>query len=205
MYGYEIVWCVNNMLVGLLCYEARLEQFDHFNLVSKWPLYLYLLKFPMNGIFLWFERCLRALGFVKRSRAWPLGTKLIHLSHQMSTRTLCSCMVSIFMKLRKSRGEGRGPRGSLKKTLSLPLCFSSWQVFIFSPVYPGNQVLPPGASLGSGLTPEAAKDLGLPPGIAVAASLIDAHAGGLGNVFLRVTTSTMFRHSLGSNTLLFYF
>ncbi|XP_020953459.1 FGGY carbohydrate kinase domain-containing protein isoform X5 [Sus scrofa] len=44
----------------------------------------------------------------------------------------------------------------------------------------GNKVLPPGASLGSGLTPEAAKDLGLPAGIAVAASLIDAHAGGLG-------------------------
>ncbi|XP_029803915.1 FGGY carbohydrate kinase domain-containing protein isoform X3 [Suricata suricatta] len=44
----------------------------------------------------------------------------------------------------------------------------------------GNQVLPPGASLGNGLTPEAAKDLGLPVGIAVAASLIDAHAGGLG-------------------------
>ncbi|XP_073645257.1 FGGY carbohydrate kinase domain-containing protein isoform X1 [Tursiops truncatus] len=44
----------------------------------------------------------------------------------------------------------------------------------------GNQVLPPGTSLGNGLTPEAAKDLGLPAGIAVAASLIDAHAGGLG-------------------------
>ncbi|XP_040483166.1 FGGY carbohydrate kinase domain-containing protein isoform X5 [Ursus maritimus] len=44
----------------------------------------------------------------------------------------------------------------------------------------GNQMLPPGASLGNGLTPEAAKDLGLPAGIAVAASLIDAHAGGLG-------------------------
>ncbi|XP_054429876.1 FGGY carbohydrate kinase domain-containing protein isoform X1 [Pteronotus mesoamericanus] len=44
----------------------------------------------------------------------------------------------------------------------------------------GNQVLPPGASLGNGLTPEAAQDLGLPAGIAVAASLIDAHAGGLG-------------------------
>lgn len=42
-------------------------------------------------------------------------------------------------------------------------------------------MLPPGTSLGSGLTPEAAKELGLPPGIAVAASLIDAHAGGLGN------------------------
>ncbi|XP_037683019.1 FGGY carbohydrate kinase domain-containing protein isoform X4 [Choloepus didactylus] len=45
---------------------------------------------------------------------------------------------------------------------------------------PGNQVLPPGVPLGNGLTPEAAKDLGLPAGIAVAASLIDAHAGGLG-------------------------
>ncbi|XP_025219732.1 FGGY carbohydrate kinase domain-containing protein isoform X1 [Theropithecus gelada] len=44
----------------------------------------------------------------------------------------------------------------------------------------GNQVLPPGVSLGNGLTPEAARDLGLLPGIAVAASLIDAHAGGLG-------------------------
>ncbi|KAM6265010.1 FGGY carbohydrate kinase domain-containing protein isoform 2-T2 [Spheniscus humboldti] len=44
----------------------------------------------------------------------------------------------------------------------------------------GNHVLSPGESVGKGLTPEAAKDLGLPAGIAVAASLIDAHAGGLG-------------------------
>lgn len=44
----------------------------------------------------------------------------------------------------------------------------------------GNLVLPPGASLGMGLIPEAARELGLPSGIAVAASLIDAHAGGLG-------------------------
>ncbi|XP_030061134.1 FGGY carbohydrate kinase domain-containing protein [Microcaecilia unicolor] len=44
----------------------------------------------------------------------------------------------------------------------------------------GNQVLSPGAPVGNGLTADAAKDLGLPEGIAVAASLIDAHAGGLG-------------------------
>lgn len=55
-------------------------------------------------------------------------------------------------------------------------------MFVVSHVYSGNQVLPPGTSLGNGLTPEAAKDLGLPAGIAVAASLIDAHAGGLGNL-----------------------
>uniref|UniRef100_A0A8C2V3U5 FGGY carbohydrate kinase domain-containing protein n=3 Tax=Chinchilla lanigera TaxID=34839 RepID=A0A8C2V3U5_CHILA len=51
----------------------------------------------------------------------------------------------------------------------------------------GNQVLPPAASLGSGLTPEAARELGLPVGIAVAASLIDAHAGGLGVIGADVT------------------
>ncbi|KFO87626.1 FGGY carbohydrate kinase domain-containing protein, partial [Buceros rhinoceros silvestris] len=44
----------------------------------------------------------------------------------------------------------------------------------------GNHVLSPGESVGKGLMPEAAEDLGLPAGIAVAASLIDAHAGGLG-------------------------
>ncbi|XP_063284095.1 FGGY carbohydrate kinase domain-containing protein isoform X1 [Pelobates fuscus] len=44
----------------------------------------------------------------------------------------------------------------------------------------GNQVLSPGSSIGNTLTSESAKALGLPEGIAVAASLIDAHAGGLG-------------------------
>jgi ribulose kinase len=56
-------------------------------------------------------------------------------------------------------------------------------------------VLLPGAALGIGLTPEAARELGLPSGIAVAASLIDAHAGGLGNLFFRPSTG-----SLGSLT-----
>ncbi|KAG9471519.1 hypothetical protein GDO78_014505 [Eleutherodactylus coqui] len=44
----------------------------------------------------------------------------------------------------------------------------------------GNRVVSPGVSVGNGLTSQAASDLGLPEGIAVAASLIDAHAGGLG-------------------------
>ncbi|KAM9844649.1 FGGY carbohydrate kinase domain-containing protein isoform 2-T2 [Aulostomus maculatus] len=44
----------------------------------------------------------------------------------------------------------------------------------------GSQTSPPGSPLGDGLTQEAAADLGLDPGTAVGASLIDAHAGGLG-------------------------
>ncbi len=44
----------------------------------------------------------------------------------------------------------------------------------------GNDVQSPGEPCGSGLTKQAAQELGLKPGTAVATSLIDAHAGGLG-------------------------
>ncbi|XP_072219852.1 FGGY carbohydrate kinase domain-containing protein isoform X2 [Leuresthes tenuis] len=44
----------------------------------------------------------------------------------------------------------------------------------------GSVTCSPGIALGDGLTQEAAADLGLNPGTAVGASLIDAHAGGLG-------------------------
>uniref|UniRef100_A0A3B3U8L7 FGGY carbohydrate kinase domain-containing protein n=1 Tax=Poecilia latipinna TaxID=48699 RepID=A0A3B3U8L7_9TELE len=46
----------------------------------------------------------------------------------------------------------------------------------------GSETCPPGSPLAGGLTPQAAADLGLNPGTAVGASLIDAHAGGLGVV-----------------------
>ncbi|XP_072543338.1 FGGY carbohydrate kinase domain-containing protein isoform X2 [Salminus brasiliensis] len=44
----------------------------------------------------------------------------------------------------------------------------------------GEETCCPGSPVGKGLTQEAAADLGLNPGTAVGASLIDAHAGGLG-------------------------
>lgn len=44
----------------------------------------------------------------------------------------------------------------------------------------GKVICDPGTKLGKGLTIEAAKELNLPIGLPVAASLIDAHAGGLG-------------------------
>ncbi len=43
----------------------------------------------------------------------------------------------------------------------------------------GNRIVPPGTPLGAGLSQKAADDLGLMPGIKVAAALIDAHAGAL--------------------------
>ncbi len=46
----------------------------------------------------------------------------------------------------------------------------------------GQRVVAPGTALGQGLTVAAAEALGLPAGVAVAAGLIDAHAGGLATV-----------------------
>lgn len=46
----------------------------------------------------------------------------------------------------------------------------------------GQTIVEPGTPLGKGLTAAAAAELGLQPGTAVAAGLIDAHAGGIGTV-----------------------
>lgn len=55
----------------------------------------------------------------------------------------------------------------------------------------GTEIVAPGSPLGNGLTSEAATDLGLVPGTAVAAALIDAHAGGVGTVGARGEPGTV--------------
>src|SRR5258705_3970310 len=46
----------------------------------------------------------------------------------------------------------------------------------------GNEIVAPGTPLGAGLTASASRDLGLREGTPVGASLIDAHAGGVGTI-----------------------
>src|ERR1035441_88609 len=46
----------------------------------------------------------------------------------------------------------------------------------------GNEIVAPGTPLGVGLTKSAARDFGLLEGTPVGASLIDAHAGGVGTI-----------------------
>ncbi|MGO4673416.1 FGGY-family carbohydrate kinase [Bosea sp. 2YAB26] len=54
----------------------------------------------------------------------------------------------------------------------------------------GTEIVPGGTALAQGLTEEAAAELGLKPGTAVAAGLIDAHAGGVGSVGVRSSHGT---------------
>lgn len=49
----------------------------------------------------------------------------------------------------------------------------------------GTEIVPGGTALGEGLTEQAAAELALKPGTAVASALIDAHAGGVGSVGVR--------------------
>lgn len=61
----------------------------------------------------------------------------------------------------------------------------------------GTDIVEPGSRLGNGLTLQAAGDLGLNPGTAVGAALIDAHAGGIGTLGgLAPGTSSDVRHRL---------
>lgn len=53
----------------------------------------------------------------------------------------------------------------------------------------GTSVVDPGTPLGRGLTAKAAEELGLKPGIAVGAAMIDAHAGGVGSIGARDTAN----------------
>jgi D-ribulokinase len=67
----------------------------------------------------------------------------------------------------------------------------------------GTTIVPPGTSLGDGLTPQAATDLGLSVGTPVAAGLIDAHAGGVGTVGVtgRVTENLAYVFGTSSCTM----
>ncbi|KZV40224.1 FGGY carbohydrate kinase domain-containing protein [Dorcoceras hygrometricum] len=64
----------------------------------------------------------------------------------------------------------------------------------------GRSVAFPGHALGSGLTPHAAKELGLVAGIPVGLSLIDAHAGGVG-VMESVPTSELDSKEVDEETI----
>lgn len=64
----------------------------------------------------------------------------------------------------------------------------------------GQTIVEPGSPLGKGLTPKAADELGLLPGTAVAAGLIDAHAGGIGTVGIGAGAQSNMAYVFGTSS-----
>ena len=64
----------------------------------------------------------------------------------------------------------------------------------------GQRVVEPGTPLGAGLTTSAAAALGLLPGTAVAAGMIDAHAGGIGSVGSAGNPDTTLAYVFGTSS-----
>lgn len=64
----------------------------------------------------------------------------------------------------------------------------------------GTQVVDPGTPMGTGLTATAASDLGLVPGTAVSAGIIDAFAGGLGTVGIEGAPKTHMAYVFGTSS-----
>lgn len=64
----------------------------------------------------------------------------------------------------------------------------------------GTRIVEPGTPLGNGLTGEAAAAMGLPAGIAVAAGMIDAHAGGIGTVGIGGTPTENLAYVFGTSS-----
>lgn len=90
-----------------------------------------------------------------------------------STRSLCSTVCK-WTYLGHRRGEGKGWDAGYFRRIGLgDLADEDFRRI-------GQVVRPMGQPLGGGLSPQAARDLGLAPGTPVGVSIIDAHAGGLG-------------------------
>ena len=56
----------------------------------------------------------------------------------------------------------------------------------------GLKVLAPGKAIGNGLTQKSAEEMGLLPGTAIATSLIDAHAGGVGILYAFIMPDVLY-------------
>ena len=110
------------------------------------------------------------------TRFWDLPDWLVHRATGEETRSLCSTVCKwTYLGHKGSAGEGWDD--AFLDAIGLGELAKDDHAAI------GNTFAAPGA-LAGGLIPAAAEELGLPAGTAVAASMIDAHAGALGTLGL---------------------
>ncbi|WP_116599800.1 FGGY-family carbohydrate kinase [Primorskyibacter marinus] len=107
-------------------------------------------------------------------RFWDLPDWLVHRATGGETRSLCSTVCK-WTYLGHKGQAGEGWDDAFLAKIGLAELSENDHAAI------GHTLAPPGTNCG-GLSETAAKELGLLPGTAVAASMIDAHAGALGTL-----------------------
>lgn len=113
----------------------------------------------------------------------------------LSIRSLCSLVCKWTYEIRDNGSEGWNRSYFQQIGLEDLLENNSEKI--------GNTVLTPGTHLASGLSESASEELGLPPGTPVGASIIDAHAGGLGLIGCSAQNiSNDFNTRLGNENIL---
>ncbi len=121
----------------------------------------------------WLKRELPA-SWAAATRFRDLPDWLVHRATGSEIRSLCSSVCK-WTYLGHKGQQGEGWNDAFLAAIGLADLAGSDHAAI------GQSLAEPGAFCG-GLTPQAAAELGLSPGTAVAASLIDAHAGALGTL-----------------------
>jgi FGGY-family pentulose kinase len=121
---------------------------------------------------LWLKENLPAT-WKKTARFLDLPDFLVYRATGNDTRSLCTTVCK-WTYLGQRGPDGAGWDAGYFKSIGLgDLAADGFRRI-------GTTIRPMGESVGFGLTPEAAQDLGLEAGVAVGVSIIDAHAGGLG-------------------------
>jgi len=121
---------------------------------------------------LWLKENLPAT-WKKTARFLDLPDFLVYRATGNDTRSLCTTVCK-WTYLGQRGPDGAGWDAGYFKSIGLgDLAAEGFRRI-------GTTIRPMGEPVGSGLTPEAAQDLGLEAGVAVGVSIIDAHAGGLG-------------------------
>jgi FGGY-family pentulose kinase len=121
---------------------------------------------------LWLKENL-PLSWKRTEHFFDLPDFLTYRATGVPTRSLCSTVCKWTYQSSPEEKKARWDTGYFKKIGLGELAQEGFRRL-------GTEIRPMGEPIGKGLTAQAAKELGLTPGVPVGVSIIDAHAGGLG-------------------------
>lgn len=159
--------------------HRAMEETEAVNSLGKHPVYEYVggrispeMQTPK---LLWLKRNLPE-SWKQTAHFFDLPDYLTYRATGATTRSMCSTTCKWTYLAHENAGGGSGWSDSFFEGVGLGDLVAEGYARI------GTDIQPMGSPIGKGLSPRAAEELGLRPGTPVGASIIDAHAGGLGTI-----------------------